>query len=340
MQKTIDKALIRCVTLFIITWLSVFLVYGYQWSDGNPLSDGETALQSAMFAGSLMFILLSHEMGHYWVAKRHGFSLSLPYFIPFPFAFGTLGAVIRLKSMPKDRNALLEMGAAGPIAGFVAAIITAAIGMLFTQNHLQVELPIEIKDQLVEQLAQSAQEPWYIELLSFIGLIPNMEPNSIPLTILSDPILLKGFGYLYMGEPLSPYAQIHPMAFAAWVGCLLTAINMLPIGQLDGGHICHAIFPKQASKIARLCIGVLFLGVFMWLGWLVWACMLLFMGATRGIAIENGTLSIRAKYVAFAAIISFLLSFMVQPVRIENVPLEDIKWIEGARDIQEIKKGD
>ena len=103
----------NAVLLFLATLLSVFLVYGYSWTAGDPLQDPETALQSAQFAVTLMGILLAHEMGHYLVALRHGFRLSLPYFLPFPAAFGTFGAIIRLRSLPRSRTALLEMGAAG-----------------------------------------------------------------------------------------------------------------------------------------------------------------------------------------------------------------------------------
>jgi membrane-associated protease RseP (regulator of RpoE activity) len=275
-------------------------------------------------------------MGHYWVAKRHGFSLSLPFFIPFPFAFGTLGAVIRLRSMPKSRNALLEMGAAGPIAGFVAAAIIAWFGMQFTENHKVIELPIALQETFTESLATSESD-WLTDTFVFLGILPEIQANNIPMTILSDPLLLKVTGYIHLNEPLSPYAEIHPMAFASWVGCLLTAINMLPVGQLDGGHICHALFPKKAPMITRVCIIILFFGAILWLGWLVWAVLLSFMGATKGIRIYTGEISFRAKCVAFGAILSFLLSFMIQPVRIENVSLEDIRWIEeGKQDVLDI----
>ena len=94
----------RSVVMFVLTLGSVYLVYGFQWTVGNPLTDGQTAWESLQFSVALMTILLCHEMGHYLVAKRHGFALSVPYFIPFPFAFGTLGAVIHLKSLPKSNS--------------------------------------------------------------------------------------------------------------------------------------------------------------------------------------------------------------------------------------------
>ncbi|MEC7987464.1 MAG: site-2 protease family protein [Myxococcota bacterium] len=323
--------------MFFITLLFVYFVYGYQWTSGDPLRDWKTAKESFYFSVSLMLILLSHEMGHYIVAKRHDFSLSLPYFIPFPFAFGTLGAVISLKSLPKSRNALLEMGAAGPITGFIASFIAIVIGMPYTQNHKQIELP------KMEEVAVAATETtegsdlfsiltWPLEklfeLLVWIGTIPPPVEGGVSVGILADPLLLKIVGYFSLGEPLSPYAVLHPMAFAGWVGCLLTAINMIPIGQLDGGHICQALLPKYASQIAKIVLGSLVLGAIFWPGWFVWALLLFFMGAHRGIPIQHGGLSTRAKIVAFAAVISFIFSFMLRPIMIKNIETSDIKWIE------------
>jgi membrane-associated protease RseP (regulator of RpoE activity) len=349
-EPVTDRALRRCVIMFLLTLMSVYLVYGYQWSGGDPLGDWRSAKESLIFSTCLMFILLSHELGHYIVARRHGFSLSLPYFLPFPFAFGTLGAVIRLKSMPKDRNALLEMGAAGPIAGFVASICTALIGMPYTQNKKNIELPASVRESLesfsvAEEVSSATSEQvgsslwdiiylpfeWFLDVCTWIGLIPEMVSGVIPVTILSDPLLLKGLGILFLGEELSPYANLHPAAFACWVGCLLTAINMLPIGQLDGGHICHALFPSHAKKIGRVFIFMIAMGMFLWLGWLVWAMMLYFMGATKGLSVPKSTLSVRAKIVAFCALIAFCLSFMLRPVQLVNITLSEIHWIEESK---------
>lgn len=346
-EPVTDRALLRCVLMFMLTLISVYLVYGYQWTSGDPLSDYETAKSSAIFSISLMFILLCHELGHYLVAKRHGFSMSLPYFLPFPFAFGTLGAIIRLKSMPENRNALLEMGAAGPIAGFVAAICTAIIGMPYTENIKQIEMPAEIRTALEEI---SALEPttvplsqrsfgemltlpleWLYDAMVWIGLVPQWNAGELPITILADPLLLKGLGWMFLGEPLHPYATLHPAAFATWVGCLLTAINMLPLGQLDGGHICHALFPNHAKRIGQVCVFMLVLGMFFWFGWLFWAVMLYFMGATKGLLVPKSDLSRRARIVAFCAFVAFFFSFMLRPVQQVNIKLTDVRWIEETK---------
>ena len=346
-EPVTNRALLRCVVMFLLTLLSVYLVYGYQWTTGDPLADYETAKSSAIFAISLMFILLSHELGHYIVARRHGFSLSLPYFLPFPFAFGTLGAVIRLKSMPKNRNALLEMGAAGPIAGFIAAICTAIVGMPYTKNDKFIEASSEMRAKLEEiskevPTSMSFSErtfgevlmmplEWMYDGMVWIGVLPEWSAGSIQMTILADPLLLKGLGIAMLGEPLHPYATLHPAAFACWVGCLLTAINLLPIGQLDGGHICHALFPEHAKKIGRITLFVLCFGIFFWLGWLFWAVMLYFMGATKGLSVPSSELNLRAKVVAVCAFLAFILSFMLRPVHQENIKLTDIHWVEELK---------
>lgn len=343
-----DRALIRCGAMFFLTLCSVYLVYGYQWSGGDPLSEPDSAKESFIFASCLMFILLSHELGHYIVARRHGFSLSLPYFLPFPFAFGTLGAVIRLQSMPKSRNALLEMGAAGPIAGFVAAIGCAIVGIPHTQNKQAIEISSSMRESLSEMVVLERESSvvqnesfWSMiidvptdllyEGFVWLGLIPKMAPGEIPITILADPLLLKGLGFFMLGEHLSPYAELHPAAFACWVGCLLTAINLIPVGQLDGGHICHALFPRHAKKIGKVAILFVLLGTFLWLGWLVWAVMLYLMGATKGLSVPNTNLSHRAKWVTVIAFIAFLFSFMIRPVQLINIQLSEIFWIEEIK---------
>ena len=164
-----------------------------------------------------------------------------------------------------------------------------------------------------------------------MGLVPKMAPGEIPITILADPLLLKMSGLIMLGENLSPYAELHPAAFACWVGCLLTAINLIPVGQLDGGHICHALFPKYADRIGKLAILVVLAGTFLWLGWLVWAVMLYMMGATRGLVVPNTVLSMRAKMVSFLALLAFVFSFMIRPVELINIQLSEIIWIEESK---------
>ncbi len=168
------------------------------------------------FAATLMGILVCHEAGHYVVGRMRGVDASLPYFIPLPpqISFGTMGAVIRMKSPITDRNALFDVGAAGPIAGLVVAIPLLVIGL-----HVSDIGPVR----------------------------PNnvIEGNSILYALLKYIV----FGRWLPGDGLD--VNLHPMAFAAWVGLLVTAINLMPIGQLDGGHVARAVLGDRHEKLSQ-----------------------------------------------------------------------------------------
>lgn len=169
------------------------------------------------FSATLMTILLCHELGHYVVGRRRGVPMSLPYFIPLPpgISLGTMGAVINMEKPIEDRNALFDVGAAGPIAGLVVAIPLLVIG-----------------------LSMSKIGP------SVANAETTIEGNSILYVL----IKLAMFGRWLPGDGVD--VQLHPMAFAAWVGFLITAINLLPIGQLDGGHIAKALLGERHEKLS------------------------------------------------------------------------------------------
>jgi len=332
-QSVSRRELWRAIILFVLTLISVFFVYGYQWTEGDPLSDLETAQASFLFSITLLSILLAHEMGHYCVARAHGFSLSLPVFLPFPFAFGTMGAVIQLRSLPKNRSALLEMGAAGPIAGFICAIAALLYGLPKTDNQKKVQLPESMRDELLN--APPVEEGF------FDFMVPEQGPSEVLIMLMEDPLLLRGLGNLMLGEPLSPYAILHPVAFAGWVGALLTAVNMIPVGQLDGGHILNALYPKNALKWSKVVLGCLFcMGVVFWPGWAMWAFLITAMGAYRPIFIERlDALSIRALFVAGCAYVAFGLCFMLRPIGLVAISFEDIEWVGGVEEEYLDKEG-
>lgn len=281
------KELRNAVALFLLTLVTVYLTYGWLWSEGSPLRDGQTIWDSAVFAVALMSILAAHELAHYWVARRHGFSLSLPYFIPFPMAFGTLGAVIRLRSLPKSRTALLEMGAAGPIAGAILAFLFIAIGLPGT-------IPCEA---------------------------PNIVKEGEELLIFGNPAIMDQIGALVLGHAPGRYDELTPMALAGWVGCFLTALNLLPIGQLDGGHILTGISPKWAPLLSKIGLALLFVaGILFWSGWAVWGALLLLMGAWENLEVpESPPLSRRAFGVALSAVVLMVLCMMARPLEPETV---------------------
>jgi membrane-associated protease RseP (regulator of RpoE activity) len=176
-----------------------------------------TWAQGPAFAATLMGILVCHELGHYVVARRHGVDVSLPYFIPLPpqISLGTMGAVIRMRGTMDDRNRLLDVGAAGPIAGLVVALPLLVLGLTWSQ----------------------------------LGPIPadaGLEGNSILYLLLKWAVFGR---YLPSG---GVDVQLHPVAFAAWWGVLITMINLIPIGQLDGGHVMRAWLGDRHERVSAV----------------------------------------------------------------------------------------
>ena len=319
----------RSVLLFFATFACVYLVYGYQWTEGSPLTDPQSAWAATKFSVALMAILLSHEMAHYWVAKAHGFALSLPYFLPFPAAFGTFGAIIRLRSLPQSRTGLLEMGAAGPLAGFGVALIAIAAGLPGTIEHAVPEVVWDpaILDALRAPVpTPTTFEVWLTTVAEWTGA--SVGPTELPLMILANPPIMDMLGDLVLGAPPSRYATLDPLATAGWVGCLLTAINLIPIGQLDGGHILNAIAPRYAPWISKVLIGLAFVAGVVWTGWAFWALLLCVLGAWESLPVPGKPpLTARAKGVAGITVVAFWLSFMPSPIEIEGFNLAELSWV-------------
>jgi hypothetical protein len=203
-------------------------------------------LRGISFSASLMLILLAHEMGHYLYCVRYRVWATLPFFIPFPTLIGTMGAFIRIRSPIRSRTELFDIGIAGPIAGFVVACVVLLVGLGFSRVAPTVP-PLSdafvFHYPLIFPLAQ--------RLLASLGLIHG--DSALPLQNL----------------------LLHPMALAAWGGMFATSLNLLPGGQLDGGHIVFSIAPRAHLFISRTVILVLIpLAVYRWAGWLVWAILL------------------------------------------------------------------
>lgn len=266
--------------LFIVTVFTTLLA-------GSATEEGDL-FSGVPFAFTLLAILGTHEFGHYFVARYHGAAVTLPYFIPMPplgaFSLGTMGAVIQLRSPIRNRRQLFDIGVAGPLAGLAVAI------------------PL-----LIYGLSQSS-----VELLPTDGVYL-LEGNSL---------LYMGLKFLVHGKILPRHGldvSINSMAFAAWIGLFVTCLNLLPIGQLDGGHVAYALFGRRAWQLARITVGALFvLGlVGGWEGWFLWVLLPFVFGLRHPPPLNDHTpLDSRRKALGVMMILVFILVFTPVPFSI------------------------
>ena len=232
------------------------------------------------FSVPLLAILLTHEMGHYIACRRHRLDATLPYFIPAPVGIGTFGAFIRIRSAIRSKRELLDVGAAGPLAGFLVCVPVLFIGIALSRPV--AELPAS-------------------------GYIIFGEPVAFHLVT----------RLLYPGLPEGGDIFLHPTGFAAWFGLFATALNLLPFGQLDGGHISYALFGRlQRSYSWPLLLVLIALG-FKWTGWFVWVAVALVMGVRHPwVPDEAQPLDPRRRLVGWICIAIFALCFTPEPIRI------------------------
>jgi membrane-associated protease RseP (regulator of RpoE activity) len=207
---------------------------------GSPLALLQALLAGASFAITLMGILGVHELGHYVAARLHGVRASLPYFVPMPFGLGTLGAFIAIRSPMKNRRVLFDIGLAGPYAGLLAAIPLLLLGLLLSSTSY---VPISYPGRTLEVLGSS--------------------------------LLIRIVVHFLADIPEGQTIVLHPVFFAAWIGLFLTGINLLPAGQLDGGHAAYALLGRAAHGLAIFTFGLLILaGIFDDVNrtfWFIWA---------------------------------------------------------------------
>ncbi len=306
------------ILLFVLTLLSVMFT-GAQFAEtaiANPfqLSLGGFLgflLQGWPFAISLLGILLAHEFGHYLVGRSRGEAVTLPYFIPFPFsAFGTMGAFISMKEIPKNRKHLMDIGVAGPLIGLLVAIPVLFIGLnLSTLGPIEAELP----EGYVHFLEGNSLFYLFAKYLTFGRLLP--EPASYG--GLSP--LLYWLRYFFTGNPLplgGLDVQIHPVAWAGWAGLFVTAINLIPAGQLDGGHILYVLFGKKmAKRIFPFVLGSLILLGLVWPGWWLWAVLIFFFGRRYAEPLDQITqIDRKRKVLGIIALVIFLCLFIPVPL--------------------------
>ncbi len=322
-RPTLRKAWLNAV-LFALTVLSTVgvgldLGFGYLHPASSAASAGTPPVAAyleppvlvlgLLYAAVLMTILTAHELGHYLTCRRYGLVATLPFFfpapnlpffiptqgyIPSPSLFGTFGAFIKIKSPISWKRQLFDIGAAGPLAGAVLAFPALLIGLGFSR-------------------VAAAQEPGTISL--------------------GEPLLLKLGGLLFFGHHSSEIT-LHPVAFAGWVGLLVTALNLFPLGQLDGGHIAYALAGRRRKLVSRVALAAfLVLGVFFSVAWLVWGTVGLLYGlvlrlkrparlyrlALRWqhprVIDEDVPLDRRRLVLAVVIVIVFVLSFIPDPVQ-------------------------
>jgi len=255
------------IVLFILTVAST-------WITGGP-----------GYSIAIMLILLGHELGHYFMSRRHGMRATLPFFLPFPLSpFGTLGAVIRMESTVLSRKALFDTGAAGPLTSLVLSIPAIVIGLRLSElipvSQLK-EGTIRLADPLLFSLVQ--------KLMIFCRV---------------------------MGEVPEGYDVIlHPIGYAGWVGLFVTALNLLPVGQLDGGHIAYALFGRRSRAIFLVTIAVMaFITIFYNPGWILLLILMVLFGFRHPTPLDDQTpLDGKRKLIGGFTFLVFFLSFTPAP---------------------------
>ncbi|KAB2962588.1 MAG: site-2 protease family protein [Thermoanaerobaculia bacterium] len=238
------------------------------------------------FSLPTLFILLCHEMGHWLACRRHRLPATPPYFLPAPIGLGTFGAFIRIRGAIRSRRELLEVGVSGPLAGFAALLPFALLGVVLSEP---VALPATSDSAL----------------------------SALRLFLPGESLLVKGLsvwwhGPLDAGQMLNP----HPFLIAAWVGIFATTLNLLPLAQLDGGHVLYAALGRLQHRLAwPLWIALAALG-FLWMGWWLWCAVVLIMGPRHPPLFDERTpLSARDRGLVLAAALLLLLCFMPVPIR-------------------------
>src|SRR4030043_2097383 len=246
------KRLLLHLILFIITFLTTVLAGALQ-SGVNVFEEPEKFHKGLPFAFTLMSILLAHELSHYIASKKHNIEATLPYFIPAPTLIGTFGAFIKMKSPVTTRKALLDIGISGPLAGFIVSVIVSVIGL-----YLSRVVPVqETKDALS----------------------------------LGDSLLFATLSQLILDyQPGSEDVLLHPVAFAGWIGFFVTSLTLLPIGQLDGGHIAYGLFGRRSRVIFLIAIVVMaFITVFYNPGWFLLLILIILFGFRHPPPIDDTT---------------------------------------------------
>ena len=238
-------------------------------------------LDGLPFSLTLLLILLAHEMGHYLTCRRYGIDASLPYFLPAPTLIGTFGAFIRIRSPIYTKRALFDIGISGPLAGFVLVLPALAIGVA--------------NSRIVHGIGNHGD------------------------FVFGTPLIVRFFEWvIFPGTPVADI-YLHPVARAAWAGVLATALNLLPIGQLDGGHILYSFVGDRHRLISKILVaGLVVMAPIFWWTWLLWAGLLFFFALRHPVVFDASKMDPTRTRLAWLALIVFLLSFTLAPIRIQG----------------------
>jgi membrane-associated protease RseP (regulator of RpoE activity) len=255
------------------------------------------------FSAALIAILLAHEMGHFILARKHGVDATWPFFIPAPMLslIGTLGAVIKLRSLPRTRRALIDIGAAGPIAGFLVTLPILYVGL-----RLSTPVPIE-----------PVPHGWTLFDAAIALLRDGQVLQSRNDFDLGQPLAMLALQKLAGGAPAGMTLALHPVAIAGWFGLFLTALNLLPLGQLDGGHCLYAVSPRIHRAVGAPLSALLFvLGlVTPFFGWALWGLVLgMFLSQHPPLQEPEEKLSPGRKWIVATSLALFVCCFVPVPV--------------------------
>ncbi len=304
------------LALFLFTLISVLIagtLYGYEGTLPSGLLPTFRRLfanlnQGWPFALSMLSILLAHEFGHYLAARYHNTAVTLPYFIPFPFSpFGTMGAFIRLKEPPRNKRVLLDVGVAGPLAGMVVAIPVLLYGLATSEVHT---LPATLPP------GQGFEGNSILYLLSKFLVTGQWLPH--PASYGNLPPLVYWLRYFFTGQPLPLGGTdiiLNSVAWAGWAGMLVTALNLIPAGQLDGGHLIYVLVGRKADLLRPWILTTLALLGLVWSGWWLWAFLILFLGGRHAEPLDQITpLDKRRRKIAILGLVIFILVFTPVPL--------------------------
>jgi membrane-associated protease RseP (regulator of RpoE activity) len=304
---------------FALTGLSVLFAgisYGAGYIGVDPRMSTREILSGSLPLGlvytlSLLGILVAHEFGHYFVGRYHGTEVTLPFFLPFPGSlFGTLGAFIRLKSPPRNRRTLMDIGLAGPVAGLVVAIPVLLIGLALSEVGPLPVQPREVAGTILE-----GNSLFYLAIKYLVKgeLLPS------PADYGGLPPLLYWIRYILTGLPAPVGGRdvsLHPMAWAGWAGLLVTGLNLVPVGQLDGGHALYALLGRRAARLWPFVLVGMAALTLVWPGWFLFAGLVFLFGRAHAQPLDDVTpLDGTRRAVAVLGLVLFLLVFTPVPLR-------------------------